>query len=81
MARASAAAAVAAGVVEPPEVDPELRSISPISTSGASRLVGPHGGEGNLSIYDHIGSTSGPYIFVEIFLGLAKRYIYIIYVQ
>ena len=35
MARASAAAAVAAGVVEPPEVDPELRSISPISTSGA----------------------------------------------
>lgn len=34
VARASAAAAVAAGVVEPPEVDPDLRSISPISTPG-----------------------------------------------
>ena len=34
VARASAAAAVAAGVVEPPDVDPELRSISPISTPG-----------------------------------------------
>eukprot|EP00490_Sorites_sp_Unknown_P012302 CAMPEP_0114668072 /NCGR_PEP_ID=MMETSP0191-20121206/35663_1 /TAXON_ID=126664 /ORGANISM="Sorites sp." /LENGTH=427 /DNA_ID=CAMNT_0001920291 /DNA_START=66 /DNA_END=1346 /DNA_ORIENTATION=+ len=33
VARASAAAAMAAGV-EPPEVDPELRSISPISTPG-----------------------------------------------
>ena len=40
MARASAAAAVAAGVVEPPEVDPELRSISPISTSGVVDPVG-----------------------------------------
>ena len=34
VARASTAAAVAAGVVEPPDVDPELRSISPISTPG-----------------------------------------------
>ena len=34
MARASAAAAKAAGVVEPLDVDPELRSISPISTPG-----------------------------------------------
>lgn len=35
VARASAAAAMAAGVVEPLDVDPELRSISPISTPGA----------------------------------------------
>lgn len=34
VARPSTAAAVAAGVVEPPDVDPELRSISPISTPG-----------------------------------------------
>ncbi|CAJ1339148.1 unnamed protein product [Effrenium voratum] len=34
VAKASAAAAAAAGAVEPPDVDPDLRSISPISTPG-----------------------------------------------
>ena len=70
MARASAAAAVAAGVVEPPEVDPDLRSISPISTSGASRLVGRWGGR----------KRQAPTFLYRNLLGTSKD-IYIYYIQ